>query len=337
MDSGTIPVLVIFFNRPQVLKEIFEWVRQVKPGKLFLAQDGPRKNYKEDVDKVLECRKIVENIDWECEVHKNYAERNLSCDEREFSAISWCFEHVDKLIILEDDCKPTFDFYRFCSELLERYSDDERIRMISGFNRCNVYKNYPYDYLFSGTCAGWGWATWRRVWDNVLKLKDMDGWDDIDINYYNKIINMDYLGQYHGTIKKAKEKHCMDIAENKVHSWEFWVGLDMIVNNGLAITPTKNMIRYLGLSKDAAHSPEAPEITISRIRKLLNQTAYGLEGIMKHPPFVVRDRFFEKQEYDIFWERNRNRIRDRMESLVLKLKYKRFDLIKKSVKNHLKV
>ena len=69
------PVLIIFFNRPSTLKKVFERVREVKPPVLFLAQDGPRD--KKDFEKVMECRKIVEKIDWPCEVYRNYEEKNL--------------------------------------------------------------------------------------------------------------------------------------------------------------------------------------------------------------------------------------------------------------------
>ena len=37
-----VPVLILFFNRPQQLSQVFEQVRNARPSKLFLYQDGPR-------------------------------------------------------------------------------------------------------------------------------------------------------------------------------------------------------------------------------------------------------------------------------------------------------
>ena len=110
-------VLVIFFNRPNCLEETFAQVRKAKPKKLYLAQDGPRANNNEDTIKVLACRKIVEDIDWECEVHRNYSSVNHGCGLGPYHAIEWAFQAEDELIILEDDCVASQSFFRFCDEI----------------------------------------------------------------------------------------------------------------------------------------------------------------------------------------------------------------------------
>ena len=124
---SNVPVLMVFFNRSEPLKQVFEAVRKAKPTKLFLAQDGAREGNKKDIQNVQECREVVRNIDWDCEVYTNFSEVNLGCGGRMSSAISWAFEYVDRLMILEDDCVPCQDFFPFCEELLERYKDDVRV------------------------------------------------------------------------------------------------------------------------------------------------------------------------------------------------------------------
>ena len=37
-----IAVLMLFFNRPDSLRVVFEQVRKARPTRLFLFQDGPR-------------------------------------------------------------------------------------------------------------------------------------------------------------------------------------------------------------------------------------------------------------------------------------------------------
>ena len=65
-----IPVALIFFNRDDTLAAVFEQIKMAKPSKLFLIQDGARKNNSNDEEKIISCRKIVEDIDWNCEVYK---------------------------------------------------------------------------------------------------------------------------------------------------------------------------------------------------------------------------------------------------------------------------
>ena len=72
-----IAVAMIFFNRPNTLKTVFESVREARPSKLYLIQDGARANHPEDVENIAKCRGIVNNIDWECEVIRDYSDVNL--------------------------------------------------------------------------------------------------------------------------------------------------------------------------------------------------------------------------------------------------------------------
>ena len=69
-----IAVLLLFFNRPSTFKLVFEEVKKARPSRLFLYQDGPRGE--KDMAGIEACRKIVEDIDWECDVRRNFQTRN---------------------------------------------------------------------------------------------------------------------------------------------------------------------------------------------------------------------------------------------------------------------
>ncbi len=73
-----VSVLILFFNRPKLLAQVFEQVKKARPARLFLYQDGPRGE--RDMPGIEACRKVVADIDWECEVHHNYQEKNYGCD-----------------------------------------------------------------------------------------------------------------------------------------------------------------------------------------------------------------------------------------------------------------
>ena len=109
-------VLLIFFARPNTLQEVFEKVKKARPSKLFLACDGPRENHQTDRERVEACKRIVSDIDWECEVYTNYADHNQGCGKGPSNAISWAFSYVDKLLILEDDCVADDTLFPFMKE-----------------------------------------------------------------------------------------------------------------------------------------------------------------------------------------------------------------------------
>ena len=108
-------------------------------------------------------------IDWDCEVHRLYQQKNFGCDPSEYISQKWMFSFVDRGIIIEDDDVMSESFFPFCKELLDKYADDKRIYMISGQNHLGKYEAGGADYFFSKSYAIWGWATWKRcidLWDS---------------------------------------------------------------------------------------------------------------------------------------------------------------------------
>ena len=133
-----IAVAMIFFNRPNTLKTVFESVREARPSKLYLIQDGARANHPEDVENIAKCRGIVNNIDWECEVIRDYSDVNLGCGKRIFTGLGNVFTREKYAAIIEDDIVIGKSFLPFCREMCERYKDDQRIHMISGMNHLGI-------------------------------------------------------------------------------------------------------------------------------------------------------------------------------------------------------
>lgn len=313
------PVMILFFNRPDNLKQVFEAVRKYRPEQLFLVQDGARVGRPDDIDNINKCREIVDTVDWECQVYRNYAEENMSCDHREYTGIDWCFQYVDRLIILEDDCVPTQGFMKLCEECLEKYKDETSIHSIYGFNRVGSYE-CPYDYVFSKTSAGWGWATWKRVWDRVNTVKNSKLFNCPNtVNYINNSIEdsvKEIYGDFMTYCSKTKEK---DTTEGKITSWEHWVGLTLILFNMVTIVTKKNMIRYIGISQNATHTTDDPRLLPRKIRRVLMQEAYEVEKNIEHPPYIIRDKKFEKLSNEAM---TYHFGASKIEAAFLRLKYK---------------
>ena len=125
-------ILFIIFNRPNTTQQVFKRIREAQPKRLYVAADGPR-NETEQL-RCEETRAIVSKIDWDCELHTRFLDENQGCDSHCLQAITWFFENEPEGIVLEDDCLPARSFFGFCSELLEKYRNDNRIGHITGGN-----------------------------------------------------------------------------------------------------------------------------------------------------------------------------------------------------------
>ena len=283
-----VAVLLIFFKRDEQFAKTFEAVRKAKPRTLLLWQDGPRENT-DDMEGIIKCREIAENIDWDCEVYTCYNEQNFGCDPSTFYSHKWAFSIVDKCIVLEDDFVANESFFKFCKELLDKYEDDERINHICGMNVLGEYKDYPYDYFFGFTGTN-AWASWKRVVDN---------WDE-NYLYLNDTHSIENLRQIYG---KRFDRWYNTIKNHKATGVPFWESIlcfDSLMNSRLAIIATKNMVQNIGMTIDSTHSDTKLEYLTKAEQQLFKIPVFELDFPLKHPPYVVADAEYFRQ-LDLFF------------------------------------
>ena len=273
-----VPVLLIFFARPDTLEKVFESIREARPSTLLLWQDGPREGRPDDVENIEKCRKIVENIDWECTVYKKYNEKNYGCDPSTFYSHKWAFSLVDKCIVLEDDFYVDKSFFPYCKELLDKYENDNRINHICGFNLLGEAKDCPNDYLFSYTGSG-AWASWKRV---------ADGWDEtysfLHDEYYINNLRKKYGKRFDMWYNNAVRHEGTGRA-----FWESILGFDCILNNRYAIIPKKNLVSNIGLTYGSTHSNAEMKLLTKRQRSIFNNPTFEMTFPLKHPEYIVPD------------------------------------------------
>lgn len=330
-----VPVLINFFNRSEPLKKVFEAVRQAKPEYLFLSQDGAREGNISDKQNIELCREVVKNIDWECRVFYNYSEENLGCGRRMSSAISWAFEYVDRLMILEDDCVPGQDFFEFCSILLEKYKDDPRVSMISAMNHLGHYENYNSDsYIFCNSGAIWAWATWKREWEmydfEMKFVKETDALTKIKKSSYPKCYKDDLITQ-------GKDRlQCIESGK-KLSSWTFQYNMIRFLNHQLTIVPHVNLMSNVGLTGESTHASSS-----------LKQIPKGLQGIfymetgemkfpLKHPKYMYCDDEFDRRVWRKLGMNKNVAVYRKVESIVRQLIYGNKKKLLLKLKNKFKV
>jgi len=289
MEHLNTPVLLLLFNRPDKTKKVFESIRAVKPIKLYVAADGPRPG-KDEEDLCAQTRDVVSKVDWKCDVHKLFRDKNLGCGMGPSTAMSWFFENEPEGIILEDDCLPDKSFFHFCEQLLEKYRDDTRIMQISGTNFHQDWIRDPdYSYYFSEIGLCWGWASWRRAWEKF----------DYNLSQYPEVVEKGYLKDlpfFRYGIGNYIAKELRAISKGQQHSiWDIQWNFAQFINSGLSIIPKKNLIENIGFDESATHTQSAAERY--RVKK------YQVEFPLKHPPYVLRDRVSDNRYLSVFYNR----------------------------------
>ena len=228
-------------------------LRAIRPNKLYVAADGPRAGHPTDAQRCAEVRAIVSTVDWPCKVLTLFRGTNLGCGAAVGGAISWLFEHEDRGIILEDDIVADPSFFPFCTELLERYRDDERVGIISGCNSTSGRVRPEDSYFFLRNLHMWGWATWRRVWQ-VVDLK-MSDWND---HRSAGFIRTRYGAPW--ATQQVWERHFDNtVNRRRTDVWDYQVCYSLWRHGMLSAAPSLNLIDNEGFGEGATH----PEIAKS--------------------------------------------------------------------------
>jgi hypothetical protein len=240
------PVAYVIFNRPRHTRETFAIIRAQQPKQLFIIADGPRPGHPTDVERCAETRAVVEQIDWPCEVHRHYAEQNMGCKLRVSSGLDWVFEHVEAAVILEDDCVPHPDFFTFCNDLLVRYAEDQRVWVVTGNNFQAGKKRGDAAYYFSKYNHCWGWATWRRAWQQYqVDMTFWPAWRD----------SAAWLKRVPDRAERDTWTNIFDrVYRGEIDTWDYQWTACVWYHNGLTATPNVNLVTNIGFGPDATHT-----------------------------------------------------------------------------------
>lgn len=244
------PILYIVFNRLDTVKQTFPQIKKQQPKDLYVAADGPRPSKPEESEKCKAVRDwILSQIDWDCNVHTLFREKNLGCKYGVAGAIKWFFENVEQGIVIEDDIFPAQSFFKFCEQMLEIYKDRNDIGFISGCCAFPALCKKNTDYFLSTIPGVWGWASWKRA------VKDYS--PDIASLLENipkriKTIILD----------KRAEKALLDYSKlavkNEIDTWDYQM-VDYMTSRGFyTIYPCKSLVRNIGFISDSTHTSTRP-------------------------------------------------------------------------------
>ncbi len=297
-----VPVLFVFFNRRDVALRSFERIRAMRPSRLYLAQDGARPDKgSAEAELVEEIRQLIlSKIDWDCQLHTLFRKQNVGCSLGVKTAVDWMFQTEERGIILEDDCVVQQSFWQYMEEMLDLYADDQRIGMVAGYNEIGS-SHSPYSYTFSRYKACWGWATWRRAWQNM----------DLDMKWRHSAEYMSVLRNMGSHIENIKywtyRLKCID--QRFVSAWDWQWYFTLSSQNQLCIFPDVSLVSNIGFGADSTH-------TSAYFNEGNRESDSDLALPLRHPQYIVPN-----ADFDCAFYHNNNDMHNRIIQLLpLRLK-----------------
>ena len=174
MTNREIPVLLIGFNRPELLKKRVHELLREKVSKIIISVDGCPQLRTEMQNVLTEIRQVCLN---QCQVSITLHEVNLGLSKHLTGEISKALMKYHEVIVLEDDIEISENFL----ENMERgrtILDEMGINgIVSAFSpiKRNRFLPFKNKWRTSPYFNCWGWLCTREVWESyVLNISEID-------------------------------------------------------------------------------------------------------------------------------------------------------------------
>jgi hypothetical protein len=271
-----IPVLVMAFNRPELLRNCLESLQDQGVENLYIALDGPRSDLERaKCDEVLQ---IAESFRNSTSLKILTRSRNLGCYLGVISNLDWFFSEVSFGIVIEDDCIIDKKFFEDVLDFQSQLSDHIRdgVGMITAhnpFRKSEAPFNSEYSFIQ-------GWAISSKVWQSVrpqlLKVTFPSLRPSAKRAFWENIY-------WWSNATRAKI--------GGVDTWDGAFSYAMYSLGLKCLVPAQNQIANYGFGLDATHTTDPyGSILISELPNQLMNASH--DTLLRKYYFKLKPRFF---------------------------------------------
>jgi hypothetical protein len=152
-------------------------------------------------------------------------------------------ERHGRVIVVEDDLVLAPSFLRFLNEGLERYEGEPRVMQVAGYMFDVPSLARQQEALFLPMTTSWGWATWKRAWDQFDP--SASGWRQRLVGAEAKRFDLGGRYDYSGMLKRQMS--------GGIDSWAIRWWYSVFVQGGLVLYPPRTLVVNVGFDGTGTH------------------------------------------------------------------------------------
>ena len=232
-----------------------------KESDLFIFIDGGKPHASQtELEQIKEVKKYSRTVDGFKSVQIIEQNENIGLSKSITKGISHVLQSYKNIIVLEDDIVVGKDFLNFMNNALIKYENEPQIAGISGYS-FPINEIAPY-LTRTGSC--WGWATYKRVWEDFIKKRDQLSLDLIAtqeqdlFNVCGKVYSDMFLQTRQGIIQ----------------SWAVEFYLYYFSQKQFFLMPGVNLIANEGFDGSGVHSKKGNFLTDNNPIRSLSKSAF---------------------------------------------------------------
>ena len=243
------PIILFVYNRP---RHTYQSIKALKHNKFALESDlyiySDAARHTTDEKDVKEVRDYLHMISGFRNIYIIERNLNFGLANSIISGVTEVVQKHDRVIVLEDDIVPQPGFLKYMNEALNLYADEPQVGCIHAWNYNLDIKNYGESTFFLKGADCWGWATWKRAWNefnpdgqfllNTIKARNLE----YDFNRRNTHDFADML---------------KDQIDGKNNSWAIRWHASLLVKNMYCLHPTIPIVKNIGFDNSGVHCGES--------------------------------------------------------------------------------
>lgn len=275
MERTKTAIMLFIYNRPAHTKRVLEGLKENNITELYVFSDGPKNE--EDYEKVLETRRLIENISW-CKVYNSFRNDNIGLANSIINGINSIIQKgYESFIVLEDDCVPKKEFIDYMKTALEYYEKNEKVMHISGFG-LPIKKYTNADVYFTPYPCSWGWASWAKVWKKC---------DFNQIENYKLLLSDKEVKKKFNYAGEAFSDFLQMQLDGKVNSWLIRWYYHIFMNEGTCVWSYNSFIENTGFDGSGVHQNKLDRF--NQKNNLMTNKVLILEDDLNYNKKLIRE------------------------------------------------
>jgi hypothetical protein len=238
------PVALFVYNRPEHTRRTLKFLAAnnlADESRLFIFSDGPKTS--RDQQLVEEVRNIVKNSSGFKSVDLIFRPQNLGLAASVISGVTDLVNTYGSVIVFEDDLISSPYTLQYFNDALNRFQDNEKVMHIGAYMYPLQPESLPQTFFYRITTS-WGWATWKRSWDQF----------EPDIDVLMAKFNRQKINDF--SIDGAMNfwKQMRDFKAGRNNSWAIRWYASVFLAGGTALHPAHSLINNIGHDGSGVHS-----------------------------------------------------------------------------------
>ncbi len=238
------PIVLFVYKRLNHTKKVIESLQRnihAKDSELYIYSDAAQNG--NEIPLINEVRNYVKSIEGFKSVNIIERQENLGLSNSIISGVTEIVNKFGKVIVLEDDLFLSPFFLQYMNDALNYYEKENKVISIHGYCYPTKVKMPATFFLRGADC--WGWATWKRGWDNFEP-------DTSKLINEIKKYKLEYAFDLNGTANNMRMLRKQ--LYGKIDSWAIRWHASAFLNDKLTLYPGISLVQNIGMDDEATHT-----------------------------------------------------------------------------------